>query len=81
MSRTPRMFEQPRDYRPAIERIERHTAARLRDYGTAQNFALRGSPPASYEPAPLFDPEPEPDRGPAPLPGQLSMTPKGDPTP
>jgi hypothetical protein len=73
MSRPPRMFDAPPDYRPAIERIERLTVARLRDYGTAEGFTLRGMMPPVYVAAPLFDPEQQADTGPAPMAGQLTM--------
>lgn len=63
----------PPDYRPALDRLRRETAARYTDHATARDFTLRGAPPATYEATPLFTPEPEPEKGPPPIPGQLTL--------
>jgi hypothetical protein len=63
----------PRDYRPALARLERETAARYRDHSTAQTFELRGNRPAVYEPSALFELEAQAERGPVPITGQESL--------
>ena len=70
----PRMFEPPPpDYRPALARLDRETTARLTDYGTAQSFTLRATPPPTFEQSALFQPDTEPDHGPEPIPGQMDL--------
>ena len=62
----------PRTFSHLLARVERETTARLRDHSTAQTFTLRAQPPPTYTAAPLFDHH-EPDRGPEPLPGQITL--------
>jgi hypothetical protein len=70
---SPRLFDRPpADFTHQLDRLDRETAARLRDHGTAQTFQLRGTPPATYDAAPLFEYH-APDHGPEPLPGQTSL--------
>ena len=75
MARTPRMFEERPTFAAQLARLERETAARLVDHGTAAAFTLHATPPPVYEAAVLFQLD-RPDTGPAPLPGQLDLLPE-----
>ena len=82
MSRAPLLFPRPpRDDGPALQRAHTVAALRHRDGRDYTTFQLAGAPPAAPPaPAALFPLEElaGPDRGPAPLPGQLYL---GDETP
>ena len=72
----PRLVDTPTDTHPALERLERLEVQRHRDHGTARDFELRAARPTTPpEPTPLFELEPEPEHGPAPMPGQLALDP------